>query len=636
MKFKSIFIIWLSVLILAIGTAFQLEPETPFERVSTTYADGISDFTLAVSEFKEAVSQRAEAESLKERYAQMRLSYKRIEFLVAYADLEWVNNFINGAPLPHLEPKTSGMVVLEPEGLQRIEELVFEDQLDWPVLQNKTNTLWDNAEKLEEFSKYHNFSDREIMEALRLEVVRILTQGITGFDTPGSDQAIVESAVALGAARDIALLYDVRLMERDQAFTRNYIQLWNNAVQYLEDNPAFDSFDRGTFTRDYLEPLFGAVKQAQEILYIEFKDETTTMVQSVNHRAEHIFSDEWINPYFFTMMEKEEYTDAKVELGQLLFFDPVLSTNLERSCASCHKPEMAFTDGLAKSTALHFEGTVDRNAPTLVNAVLSPRFFYDLRAQKLEAQFDHVIFNPLEFNTSYAEIENRLKESSEYVALFEDAFGSRQGISKHTIQTALGAYITSLTSFNSEVDVWLRGEGEVAEEVERGYNLFMGKAVCATCHFPPTFSGLLPPLYQHMESEVLGVPADTAYSALDSDLGRAGGLMKEASEIYNHSFKTVTVRNVELTSPYMHNGVFTSLEEVVQFYNEGGGSGRGLDVPNQTLPFDELSLSAQEISDIVAFMNALTDLPQTANAPQKLPSFEDHPEWNHRTIGGDY
>lgn len=636
MKYRGIILVWIAIVVIALGSAFQMEPNSPVEAVSDTYSSGISAFSRSVEDFMEKVKAQPGQDELKMEFAKLRDSYKRIEFLVAYADAEWVTNFINGAPLPHLEPKSSALVVLEPEGLQRIEELVYEDPISWSDLQQKVNTLRDNAQKLEQFSQYHDFSEREIMEALKLQLVRTLAQGITGFDTPGSDRAIVESAISMGAARDIALLYDAKLMERDPEFAKEYVRLWKESVRYLEGHPGFGSFDRGTFTRAYIEPLFGAVSRAQEILYIEFKDETTSMVQSVNFRADHIFSDEWINPFYFTMMEREEFTDEKVNLGKTLFFDPILSNNLERSCASCHKPDMAFSDGLEKSTALHFEGTVERNAPTLVNAVLSPRFFYDLRAQKLEAQFDHVIFNPLEFNTSYAEIENRLKESSEYVALFEDAFGSRQGISKHTIQTALGAYITSLTSFNSEVDVWLRGEGEVAEEVERGYNLFMGKAVCATCHFPPTFSGLLPPLYQHMESEVLGVPADTAYSALDSDLGRAGGLMKEASEIYNHSFKTVTVRNVELTSPYMHNGVFTSLEEVVQFYNEGGGSGRGLDVPNQTLPFDELSLSAQEISDIVAFMNALTDLPQTANAPQKLPSFEDHPEWNHRTIGGDY
>jgi cytochrome c peroxidase len=137
----------------------------------------------------------------------------------------------------------------------------------------------------------------------------------------------------------------------------------------------------------------------------------------------------------------------------------------------------------------------------------------------------------------------------------------------------------------------------------------MGKALCATCHFPPTFNGVVPPRYLETESEVLGVPTrfpalpGTALS-LDPDPGRHH---VHYAPIFRNAFKTPTVRNAELTAPYLHNGGMETLEDVMDFYNAGGGAGLGLDVPNQTLPSDSLGLTRREMDDVIAFMKALTD-----------------------------
>lgn len=636
MKLKWITLVLVGSFVLVMGSAFQSEGESTVDRVAQMYTNRISSFAEGVHSLREVVLNRSSNEEIIAAYSQLRLAYKEVEYLMYYADAEWVTNFINGAPLPHLEPKTSAIRVLEPEGMQRIEELVYEDEIDFPTLQRKVNSLVKNTDKFVGISHYHHFTEREIFEAVRFELIRILSQGITGFDTPGSDRAIIEAATAFAATRDGIRVFDAQLAEVNAPFANAYFTLWDEALAYLQANPDFDSFQRGVFTRMYIEPLFEKTVEAQDMLYIEFKDETTLAVQSVNYRAKHIFSEELINPFFFTFMNEDEYTPEKVELGRTLFYDPVFSENMERSCASCHKPELAFTDGQTKSTAFHFDGTVNRNSPTLVNAVLAPRFFHDLRVTKLESQFNEVLANPSELNSSYLQVANRILESEEYVALFKQAFGANARIDKRSVETALSAFVTSLQSFNSPVDKWLRGEGEVSESVERGYDLFMGKAACGTCHFAPTFSGLVPPYFTDIESEVLGVPVDTAASAIDPDLGRAGGLMREASEIYNHSFKTVTVRNIAVTGPYMHNGVYETLEEVLDFYNDGGGTGHGLDVPNQTLPFDELNLNEQEFADLKAFMEALTDLPKNAGAPESLPVFANQPEWNSRVIGGTY
>mgnify|MGYP000565803691 FL=1 len=131
----------------------------------------------------------------------------------------------------------------------------------------------------------------------------------------------------------------------------------------------------------------------------------------------------------------------------------------------------------------------------------------------------------------------------------------------------------------------------------------MGKALCSTCHFAPVFNGTVPPNYLDTEMEAIGTP-NLAQNGLSEDLGRYYSFKTEERK---HFFKTPTIRNIAKTSPYMHNGVFKTLEEVVDFYNKGGGVGLGFDLPNQTLPFDNLELTDQEIKDIVSFMETLTD-----------------------------
>ena len=213
---------------------------------------------------------------------------------------------------------------------------------------------------------------------------------------------------------------------------------------------------------------------------------------------------------------------------------------------------------------------------------------------------------------------------------------SDTSITKFGITRALATYMRTLIGMNARFDQYIRGDlQEIESSVKRGFNLFMGKAACGTCHFAPLYSGVVPPKYLETETEVLGVPKtlDTISPELDDDLGRFNRFL---DEICQNSFKTVTVRNAELTAPYMHNGLYQTLEEVVDFYDRGGGLGPGLDVPNQTLPADRLNLTQQEKEDLVEFMKALTDTVGTTRLPGNLPDFPDNPEWNKRQIGGEY
>jgi cytochrome c peroxidase len=168
---------------------------------------------------------------------------------------------------------------------------------------------------------------------------------------------------------------------------------------------------------------------------------------------------------------------------------------------------------------------------------------------------------------------------------------------------AIGSYVRSLVFLNSRFDAYMRGDGQALAAGEiRGFNLFMGKAKCGTCHYMPLFNGTFPPRYMKIETEVIGVPDKPGSAIVDADPGRFAIVPTES---FRHAFKTTTIRNAARTAPYMHNGVFLTLEQVLDFYNKGGGTGLGMKLPNQTLPFDKLDLSRQEQDDIIAFIRSL-------------------------------
>jgi cytochrome c peroxidase len=152
-------------------------------------------------------------------------------------------------------------------------------------------------------------------------------------------------------------------------------------------------------------------------------------------------------------------------------------------------------------------------------------------------------------------------------------------------------------------DAYMRGDGKALTTNEiGGFNLFMGKARCATCHYLPLFSGVLPPRYMQMEAEVIGVPQTKKGKRIDPDPGLYAIIPQEFNR---HAFKTTTVRNIAKTAPYMHNGVFQTLEEVIDFYDKGGGAGMGIKIGNQTLVADRLHLTVKEKKELVDFIQSL-------------------------------
>jgi cytochrome c peroxidase len=314
-------------------------------------------------------------------------------------------------------------------------------------------------------------------------------------------------------------------------------------------------------------------------------------------------------------------TPEKVELGRLLFFDPILSDDNTLSCAHCHHPHLGFSDGLPRSRGRGGAGAgrertggieLTRGAPSLWNTVYNHRQFWDGRAAHLEEQARMVITTPEEVNADPAELVRELKAIPEYRALFDKAFGGKDGesITFKNVTYAIAAFQRTLVSFNSRFDRYAAGDGSaLSPQEKRGLKLFLSpKTRCNECHGIPTFA--------NRDFKVIGVPnpkdgpADVAKP--EAERGRGGGP--------NGAFKIPTLRNIALTAPYMHNGVFETLEEVLDFYAGGGGRGLGLDVPLQDDKIRKFNLTPQEKADLIAFLLALTDESAAPEIPARVPS----------------
>lgn len=247
-----------------------------------------------------------------------------------------------------------------------------------------------------------------------------------------------------------------------------------------------------------------------------------------------------------------------------------------------------------------------RNSPTLFYAALQKGFFYDNRAGSLEGQIVDVTTNVNEFHTDLDHLQQVAASDADYVKSFHELY-QKDTVLEGDVRNAIASYIRSLVPFNSKFDRNMNGlEQTLTADERQGFNLFMGKAKCATCHFPPVFNGTVPVAFKESEVELIGVPNanDTINATIDKDLGRYEVYHTEERK---HFFKTPTVRNAALTAPFMHNGVYNTLEEVIDFYDRGGGVGIGIALENQTLPTDKLELTEAEKAALVAFIEALND-----------------------------
>jgi cytochrome c peroxidase len=566
----------------------------PAQLVKQAFMQDINGLDSAVSQLQGAIRTRQSAGAVQAAFLRARLAYKRVEFIAAYYSPE-TTRALNGPNIPDVD---DDLRVNAPEGFQVLEELIFPapDSANRAEMVHQAAILRSNVHRLRTISETNELTDSHVFDAMRLEVFRIISLGITGFDSPIAFSSLPESVAALESMQEQLGHYS--LTETDAALAGKLTKAFGQAISTLQSARNFDSFDRLTFIDQQANVLSGLLLDAQNALQIPVFTENRLLSPSARTLTDTGIFD----ASYFVDFAEQRSTPDRVALGKKLFFNPVLSGDANRTCASCHQPERAFTDGEPTSLAIGTNGSrIDRNAPTLLNSAFQAVQFADSRVVFLEDQASDVIRNRQEMHGSLPDAVKALQQDAEYRTLFARSY--KEGVTERTLKNAIASYIRSLTTLDSRVDQYFRGQlSELTADEKRGFNLFMGKGKCATCHFFPLFNGTVPPAYQETESEVLGVPATADGKQVDSDVGK---FVLTKREPHRHTFKTPTLRNVAKTAPYMHNGVYKTLEEVVDFYNKGGGNGLGFNLPNQTLPFDKLDLTQPEKSALVAFMKAL-------------------------------
>jgi cytochrome c peroxidase len=277
-------------------------------------------------------------------------------------------------------------------------------------------------------------------------------------------------------------------------------------------------------------------------------------------------------------------TDAGVQLGRKLFFDPILSADKSVACASCHRPERGFTSGEAQPRGINGKRT-RRKAPTIFNRAYGTSFFWDGRESTLETQALRPIEDPAEMGAKVPDVVERLRAHKEYRALFAAAFPD--GATAVNLGKALAAFERVLLRGDSPIDRFRRkGNHAALTPAQRhGLWLYESKGRCWRCHTGANFTD--------EQFHNTGV----SWGKQPLDLGRFDISRREADR---GKFKTPTLRAVVLTAPYMHDGSLATLEDVVEFYNRGGGAN-----PYRDPLLEPLGLSPEESRDLVAFLRAL-------------------------------
>jgi cytochrome c peroxidase len=563
------------------------------QEVNKMYQNDISLLIKKVAKLKSSIESDATESQIQKYFLEAHQNFKRVELLSEYYSPA-VSKSINGPAISEFEE--SDNVTVAPEGFQVVEEFVFPkyDRKNKSELMKELGILSANLIRLKKVSGSNDLTDAHVFDAMRLEVYRIITLGITGFDSPVVLNSIPEAEVSLAT---IERYYRVYSHNKSVSNAKEVFAILEKGKKYLKSNRNFDAFDRAYFIKEIANPLSKGLHKTQIELGIPFMKEQ----KGLKATAETLFDKEAFDAEAFSGFPDYKTTPEKIALGKKLFNDPVLSGNNTRSCASCHHNEKAFTDGLEKAVSLDGKSMIQRNTPTLTNIAFQRVFFADSRVSYLEDQAIAVIKNENEMHGSLEKSALEIQKKEEYVKDFKKAFPKGK-INEFAIKNVLASYIRSLSHYDSKFDQYMQNKTTFTADEKAGFNLFAGKGKCATCHFIPLTNGTVPPNFDKTESEVLGVPDKN--KKLDGDLGK---FVITQAAIHKNSFKTPTIRNIEFTAPYMHNGVYKTLEEVIDFYNDGGGLGLGLEVPNQTLPEDKLNLSDKEKKQLIAFMKTLTD-----------------------------
>jgi len=284
------------------------------------------------------------------------------------------------------------------------------------------------------------------------------------------------------------------------------------------------------------------------------------------------------------------YSEAKSKLGRTLFFDPILSGSKARSCATCHNPGLSWADGQPRAIG---EKQLPLRSPTLLNVAWIPKLGWDGHFRDLEAVAFGPILSPANMNITEKALIERLSAIPGYVDAFEGAFG-KGDITRRKIELALATFERSIVSSEAPFDRWIKGsEGAIDSSAKRGFDLFVGRAHCVSCHSGWDFT-------------------DASFhdigTANNGDVGR-GNLFPTSVKLL-FAFKTPTLREVMRRAPYMHDGSIKTIEAVIDLYDRGG-----IDRPSRSELIFPLGLTKDEKADLIAFLQTLNGTAEHAPVP---------------------
>lgn len=590
----------------------------PESRVHSLLAAGLGQLQGALSDLDSAMAS-GDRGRMHAAFRSSRMHYKWHEALVASAAPSMAG-ILNG-PLPE-DDDDPNQPIGAPAAFQRIEARIFSNDSMTTAHQAEIRadiaSMKKTVRAVQELEPHFPLTQINVLEAFRTELARVSTLALAGMDSQESGDGVIESAHALDGMHAVAeaVLADGARRELWRALADTL----NLAARQLRSDNDFVASNRLRF----IAHGASAVGRSLARLRVRHAAIDTTLRVVWRARATTLFERDAFDASAYAPAIAMQPTPQLLALGNRLFREKKLSGPGTRSCATCHMPELAFTDGLARQQAIGTLGKSHRraparNTPTLLNVGLQPAFFADARVATLEEQIRVVLASPAEMSSSVELAVSRLNADTSYRNAFRDvANGAASSaapptaaapeISEALLQNVLAAYVRSLVRLDSRFDRAVAGDtGALSAEERRGFTVFMGKGRCGTCHFAPLMSGVIPPAFRASETEIIGVPlrADTANAMLDPDVGRSA---VDSIPLHRHAFIVPTLRNIARTAPYMHNGVFATLEEVVDFYDRGGGQGIGVSIPAQTLPSTTLKLTADEKRALIAFMRALNDV----------------------------
>jgi cytochrome c peroxidase len=571
-----------------------------FERQLDALAGSLDTLAIALDHGSLRSAHRA--------FRHARLAYKRAESLLELYSATTAHA-LNG-PLENDDGDAPARPLGSPAGFQIIlSSLGTRDGGDALAAREASralaSSLRDQVRHLRGQTRYLDVAELPVLESARTEIARVTTLGLAGFDLDDPSAAVREAAASLDGVREVAAREAAAATTVPRDAWLRIARTLRDASGYLRAHPDFERLDRLELITQFANPAATAVAAARAPLLAR----ASTLRRVWRAVAATVFESHALDPAAFAPDYAPAATPALIALGARLFSDTRLSGAQDRSCATCHQPQRAFTDGRARPLLIGAGRAPARNTPTLLDVAYQPLYFADERASSLEDQIGIVLASQTEMGSSADRAAAHVATDTNMRAAFARALGGRpdRSPSGRNVRIALAAYLRSLDSFDSRFDRAIRGDTLALSASERlGFTLFMGKARCGTCHFAPLFSGVMPPAFTTSEPEVIGAATHAVLrrAQLDPDSGRAG-----VDHLREHlfAFKVPTLRNAAVTAPYMHNGAYATLDQVMDFYEHGGGAGLGAHLSNSTLPSTRLHLTAAERSAVIAFLRALTD-----------------------------